>query len=250
MYVTCKLLCASLVLVVLGIAFAGVATADINIPAGIGLPEPLYFMTPGGEPIQVPAGLYHVDTAENWLELSPIGGTRVDGIVVEATVASHDNALSTERAFLMATSKEHPELQSLLLYRPDGTAYEAVGSQTGVWSRGWQSMFKHARKRRQPAAKGTRNVPKELFRQAQRAGKQVYKRVKSTRNKEKEVMKMIMQSKNQAADAVVKMMQQNFAAQQKLQGAVRSRGVAPTVSVEECTNAAKDAMAQEGMNEP
>ena len=252
-----KFLTASIVSIGLGIFSAGLASADINIPAGVGLSEPIYFMTPGGEPIQVPAGLYHVDTAEHWLALSPIGGTRVDAIVIEATNAPHDEALSTERAFFMATSKKHPELKSLLLYRPDGTAFEAVGSQTGVWSRGLKSMFKNVRNKIRPAAKVTRNVSKDLFRHAQRTGKQVFKRllrpvdtkrvlqtIDKVKKKERKITQRIMKSKNQVVDAVVKMMNANFRNQRKVMGAVMSRGIAPKVSVEECTDAAKSAITQ------
>ena len=233
----------------LGVFSSGLVSADISIPAGVGMSEPIYFMTPGGEPIQVPAGLYHVDTAEYWLELSPIGGTRVDAIVIEATTVSHEETLSTERAFLMPVSTEHPELKSLVLYRPDGTAYEAVGSQTGIWSRGLKSMFNHARKKMRPAAKVTRKVSKDVLRHAQRTGKQVYKRIKRAKA-QKKVLKRIMKSKDESVDAVVKMMNAMFSTQQKvmrggMEKGVTSRGLTPKLTVEQCTAAAKTAMTQD-----
>ena len=124
--------------VLFGLLSGGIAMADIKIPSGIGIEQNMYFMSPTGDPVKVNAGMYEVDKADHWLKLTPIGGERYDAILIEAKEATHEEDLSMERAFLMPPSMQHPELQHLLLYLPAGTAYEAVGSQNGVWPRGFR----------------------------------------------------------------------------------------------------------------
>ena len=97
-------------------ATIGVAAADINIPSGVGLDRNMYFQTPGGDPGEVKAGLYEVDKGQEWLKLTPVGGERYDSVLIDAKGATHDEELTTAKAFLMPPSEERPDLQNLLFY--------------------------------------------------------------------------------------------------------------------------------------
>ncbi len=159
-----------------GFMTAGIATADINIPAGIGLEKNMYFQTPGGDPVQVKAGMYEVAPSDEWLTLTPVGGERYDSVLIDAKEASHDEkGLETARAFLLPASESKPDLQNLLLYLPAGTAYEAIGSQSGVFSRGLGSWAKKIGGAAKGVVKGAGRAAKGVVKGAGRAGKRVVK---------------------------------------------------------------------------
>ena len=151
----------------LSFATVGIAAADINIPSGVGLNKNMYFQTPGGDPVEIKAGIYEVAKGQEWLKLTPVGGERYDSVLIDAKEATHDEELTTEKAFLMPSSEERPDLQNLLLYLPAGTAYEATGSHTGVFTRGFGSWVKGAAKKVGGAAKST---VKRAGRTAKRVG--------------------------------------------------------------------------------
>ena len=113
----------------------------------IHLSSSLYFMTPGGEPTQVSSGDYLVETREDWIQLTPINGEHFDSILLEAQKVQLAEPVKSEEAQLRAGPTEHPDLHPLVLLSTTGMAYEAVGSETGVWPRwGWSSIKKAAKK--------------------------------------------------------------------------------------------------------
>ena len=158
-----------------GLLTGGIAMAEIKIPSGIGLEKNMFFMAPTGDPVQVKAGMYEVDQAEHWLKLTPIGGERYDSILIEAKEATHEEDLSMGKAFLMPPSTQHPELQHLLLYLPSGTAYEAVGSQNGVWPRGFGSLWKKTKGAAKKVGSGVKKVGKGVKYGAKKVGRAGYK---------------------------------------------------------------------------
>jgi hypothetical protein len=59
--------------------------ADIPHPLTVDFPASLHFLTPGGEDVVLPAGMYQVEVAESWLKLLPEGLGRTEAVLLEAT---------------------------------------------------------------------------------------------------------------------------------------------------------------------
>ena len=132
----------------------------------VDLPTSMYFMTPSGEPTQVAAGSYVVETADTWLQLTPVEGERFDKILLQAQQAQLDTSLGSTQVELRTSPEQHPDLHPLVLISSTGLAYEAVGSESGVWPRwGWSSIKKAAKKVGKGIKKGAKSVG--------RAGKKV-----------------------------------------------------------------------------
>ena len=130
------------------------------------LPRSMYFMTPSGEPTQVAAGSYVVETADTWLQLTPVDGERFDKILLQAQHVQLDRPMGSTQVELRTSPEQHPDLHPLVLISSTGLAYEAVGSESGVWPRwGWSSIKKAAKKVGKGIKKGAKSVG--------RAGKKV-----------------------------------------------------------------------------
>ena len=162
------------------------ASINTNSPS-LQLEENIYFQTPSGEPTLVQSGNYDVQTAvfnhpgdpeqqleEAWIRLRPEGGSNTDVILIQAKVASHEDHVTQSEAYLMPTPDNSQGMQSLMLWTPDGRAYEAVGSKTGIFTRGIGSWMKKAGGKIKGAARKTYRVGKGAYGKAKRAGKKVY----------------------------------------------------------------------------
>ena len=135
------------------------------------LPRSMYFMTPSGEPTQVAAGSYVVETADTWLQLTPVDGERFDKILLQAQHVQLDRPMGSTQVELRTSPEQHPDLHPLVLISSTGLAYEAVGSESGVWPRwGWSSIKKAAKKVGKGIKKGAKSVG--------RAGKKVGRSIK------------------------------------------------------------------------
>ncbi len=150
----------------------GMASANEHRLTQVELDNSLYFMTPGGDPVQVRPGKYNVEPKESWLQLTPTDGKRVDAILLEANEEQHDQDFHNPSAFLKTAFEKHPDLQHLVLYMPGGMAYEAMGSQSGVWPRWGLSSITNAAKKVGGKIKGGAKA-------VGRAGKKVGKTVAS-----------------------------------------------------------------------
>ena len=154
-------------------AVASEDLSSLNTPSLVELHTSLYFMTPSGEPTQVDPGTYVVEAAETWLQLTPVDGERFDKILIQAQHATLDTPVATTQAELRTAPENHPDLHPLVLMSSTGLAYEAVGSETGVWPRwGWSSIKKAAKKVGSGIKKGAKSVG--------RAGKKVGSGIKKS----------------------------------------------------------------------
>ena len=125
----------------------------------INLPSSLFFMTPGGEPTQVSSGDYLVETREHWIQLTPIHGEHFDSVLLEAQKIQLAEPVESMDVQLRTAPAEHPDLHPLVLLSTTGMAYEAVGSETGVWPRwGWSSIKNTAKK----VGGGVKNAAKKV----------------------------------------------------------------------------------------
>ena len=148
-------------------------TSEEQTSSMVELPKSLYFMTPNGEPTQVAAGSYVVETADTWLQLTPVHGERYDKILLQAQQVQLDMPMGSTQAELRQSPEQHPDLHPLVLISSTGLAYEAVGSESGVWPRwGWSSIKKAAKKVGKGIKKGAKSVG--------RAGKKVGSGIKKS----------------------------------------------------------------------
>ena len=138
---------------VAGLMLASTVSAGVNPNSPtLKLDEKLYFQTPSGEPTLVQPGNYDVQTAvfehpgnpdqqteEAWLRLTPAGRNNVDTILIQAKVASHEDHVPQSEAYILPTPDNSQGMQSMMLWTPDGRAYEAMGSKNRhLHPRYWQ----------------------------------------------------------------------------------------------------------------
>ena len=115
----------SLFNLVTGTAFAGTT---------ITLDQPVHFTTAEGSDVVLDAGDYEVAAADAWLRITPSEGQAVDALLLDAQVAKHEEALKAPLG--VSAQGESPDTHHLALLLPDGKRLEAVGSYSGIRSRG------------------------------------------------------------------------------------------------------------------
>ena len=113
----------------------GATSADPTIT----LEQAVHFTTAEGSDVVLDAGDYEVTSAEEWLQITPTGGTPVDALLLEAQVASHEEPLTTPLA--LSVQGESPDTHHLALLLPDGKRLEAIGTYSGVRARGTLSLL-------------------------------------------------------------------------------------------------------------
>ena len=117
-----------------------VVHADLPHPLTVDFPAPLHFLTPGGEDVVLPAGMYQVEVAESWLKLIPDGQRRTEAMLVDAISGAHEETL-TEVTVRLEGEPDNPDIFHLAMLQPDGSGLEAVGTTSGIRPRGWKSAF-------------------------------------------------------------------------------------------------------------
>ena len=98
------------------------------------LDQPVHFTTAEGSNVVLEAGEYEVDAADSWIRVTPSEGQAVDALLLDAQVAKHEEALKTPLG--VSAQGESPDTHHLALLLPDGKRLEAVGSYSGIRSRG------------------------------------------------------------------------------------------------------------------
>lgn len=94
--------------------------------------QPLHFLTPGGEDVIVQQGTYEISQASEWLQLIPVGGDKIQAMLVEATPITHNETIGVPTALSVSDSEDEYVMRLLL---PGGTGLESVGSYSGVRSK-------------------------------------------------------------------------------------------------------------------
>jgi hypothetical protein len=110
------------------------AFADTTIT----LDQPVHFTTAEGSDVVLDAGDYEMDAADEWLRVMPSEGQAVDALLLEAQVARHEEALKAPLG--VSAQGESPDTHHLALLLPDGKRLEAVGSYSGIRSRGFSLL--------------------------------------------------------------------------------------------------------------
>lgn len=107
------------------------AIPAISNPATVSLDKPLHFVGTDGSDVLVAPGTYAVEATESRLRLVPREGK--EPLVIQAQVATHHETVSSPLALsIPVTADAH----LLLLALPGGNVLHAVGSVSGVRTRG------------------------------------------------------------------------------------------------------------------
>jgi len=112
----------------------GTAFADTTIT----LDQPVHFTTAAGSDVVLDAGDYEVNAADEWLRVTPSEGQAVDAVLLEAQVARHEEELKAPLG--VSAQGESPDTHHLALLLPNGKRLEAVGSYSGIRSRGFSLL--------------------------------------------------------------------------------------------------------------
>lgn len=120
------------ILLIIGIAGLVTAAAVVSAPT-IVIEKAVHFLTPSGEDVVVGPGTYQVEAVKEGIQLTPKGGEAAKAVVVQALTRPHPESLTTPKA-LSEPGVEDEHRVALLL--PDGQGLEAVGSYSGVRTRG------------------------------------------------------------------------------------------------------------------
>ena len=123
----------------------------------ITLDTPVHFLAPDGSDLQVIAGSYTIEPAEEWIRL--MSGARHDALLIEAKKGTHEMEL--EHAMAMSVpgeSEDQLDNHYLMLLLPGGQSLEATGTYSGIRPRGFlNKAFKQVKKRVKRAYKKTRS---------------------------------------------------------------------------------------------
>jgi hypothetical protein len=107
-------------------------TPDATAPLHLKLSRPVHFSSIDGQDVVLEAGLYHIKVSGT-SELHVTGVASQTGVHVRAEPTTHLESIENAVALTVPTGED--ELH-LLLLRPDKTGLEAVGTYSGVQSRG------------------------------------------------------------------------------------------------------------------
>ncbi|MGB0911493.1 MAG: hypothetical protein ACPGYT_14115, partial [Nitrospirales bacterium] len=118
MNISCRIRCIVFSMCVLSCLSVPVALADQTESSTVNLDQSLYFKSPSGDPVHVHAGQYVVELKEDWLQLRPVSGERVDAVLVETQVHTHEQDISNTKVVLSSKVNPSPDIQQLILYLP------------------------------------------------------------------------------------------------------------------------------------
>jgi len=119
----------------------------------ITLNNPVHFTTAEGSDVVLDPGTYAVEAAEDWLRVTPSEGQAVDALLLEVRSAGHEESLTAPLA--ISTQGEQPDTHHLALLLPGGKRLEAIGSYSGLRSRGTLSLLSIQRLKTLSTAKST-----------------------------------------------------------------------------------------------
>ena len=103
------------------------------------LDQPVHFTNAEGSDVVLDEGSYAVEAAETWLRVTPSDGKAMDALLLEAQTERHEETLTAPLA--LSAAGEQADTHHLALLLPDGKRLEAIGSYSGVRSRGTLSLL-------------------------------------------------------------------------------------------------------------
>ena len=127
------------------LSFLWLAPETAHADTTITLDKAIHVITTEGSDVVLEQGMYDLEPAEEWLRITPSGGTAVDALLIEAEVGNHEESVKAPMA--LSDTGETPDSHHIVLMLPDGKKYETVGTYSGLRSRG--RSFRLSRKRLQ-----------------------------------------------------------------------------------------------------
>ena len=130
--------------------------ADVDESSvSIMIEQPLHVLgVDGGDALIVP-GVYTIEAAETWLRFVP--GERRDAMLIEAERVVHQETLTQPMVKVTAVDGH---LQEIVLLLPDGTGLKALGTYSGVTSRGLPGKKANRFALRAPATSSPKSTPR------------------------------------------------------------------------------------------
>jgi len=135
------------------ISTTGTAFADTTIT----LDQKVHFTNAEGSDVVLDPGDYEVAAADDWLRVTPSEGQTVDALLLEAQTATHEESLTAPLA--LSADGELPDTHHLALLLPGGKRLEAIGSYSGLRSRGTLSLLSIQRLRTLSATTSSTTAP-------------------------------------------------------------------------------------------
>lgn len=124
----------SVFLAIASVAFFLSASTASLAKTTVTLDQPVHFTTAEGSDVVLDAGDYELGAADAWLRVTPSEGQAVDALLLDVQVAKHEEALKAPLG--ISVQGESPDTHHLALLLPDGKRLEAIGSYSGIRSRG------------------------------------------------------------------------------------------------------------------
>jgi len=102
----------------------------------INMERPVYFLAPDGSSVLVESGSYEVERAQEWIRLIP--DERRNAWLIEATSTTHEEIITSPLAIsLPGEEGESVDIHHVVLLLPDGQSLDAVGTYSGIRTRGF-----------------------------------------------------------------------------------------------------------------
>ena len=119
----------------------------------------MHFLNLDGVDVVLPAGGYYVDAVQNGLRLKSADNKEAEAVIVQAEATTHEQSVAAAEA---VSIKEGEDQQVVMVLLPEGKALQAVGSSSGIKSRGIRPMIKLGPSALQyiPKVNGIFTVPK------------------------------------------------------------------------------------------
>jgi hypothetical protein len=104
-------------------------------PTTITLGKPVHFVAPDGSAVVTESRKYTVEQAEQWLRLIP--DERRNALLIEASAVPHEEIINSPMAIsLPGEEGEDADIHHVVFLLPDGQSLDAVGTYSGIRSRG------------------------------------------------------------------------------------------------------------------
>ncbi len=136
---------------------------DYTDPDIVTLKQPAYFTGPDGSPVLVEAGDYKTEAAQEWIRLTP-GNNPQDALLLKATQGTHETGIQDPLALSLPGGVIHElDVHQVMLLLPTGETFEAIGSYSGIKTRGFWPWEKKSPKKKKRRAKRVKRKQFNLF---------------------------------------------------------------------------------------
>ena len=101
----------------------------------IELEKAVHFLTPQGEDVVVSSGTYTVESFKDLIRLKPSDEGEGKAVIVQAEATTHEKSIESPQPISVPGNEDQ---YGIMLLLPDGKAMQAIGSYSGVHTRGFK----------------------------------------------------------------------------------------------------------------